>query len=64
MRSLDKIRQKRRFEMFNEGSQAKVLELNSFFGKYKMQFEDRIKKVFVYYDTPDKDLEKSNLKLL
>lgn len=61
MRKLDIIRQKRRFEMFNEGSQAKVLELNSFFGKYKMQFEDRIKKVFVYYDTPDKDLEKSNI---
>jgi len=63
MRKLDIIRQKRRFEMFNERSRDKVLELNTFFGKYKMQFEDRIKKLFVYYDTPDKDLEKSNIVL-
>ena len=61
MRPTDVIKQKRRFEMFNETSQAKVLELNSFFGKYQMQFEDRIKKVFIYYDTPDKDLEKSKI---
>jgi hypothetical protein len=63
MRKLDIIRQKRRFELFNERSRDKVLELNTFFGKYKMQFEDRIKKLFVYYDTPDKDLEKSNIVL-
>lgn len=63
MRELDKIRQKRRFEMFNEESKAKVLELNSFFSKYKMQYEEKIKKTFVYYDTPNHDLEKSNIVL-
>ncbi len=63
MRSLDVIRQKRRFEMFNEESKSKVLELNSFFGKYIMHFEDKIKKVFTYYDTPNCDLQKSNIVL-
>ena len=63
MRALDVIRQKRRFEMFNEDSKEKVLELNSFFGKYIMRFEDRIKKVFTYYDTPNLDLQKSNIVL-
>jgi len=63
MRALDKIRQKRRFEMFNESSKDKVLELNSFFGKYIMHFEDRIEKVFTYYDTPNHDLQKSNIVL-
>ncbi len=63
MRALDKIRQKRRFEMFNEGSKFKVLEMNSFFGKYIMHFEEKINKVFTYYDTPNHDLEKSNIVL-
>ena len=45
MRSLDVIRQKRRFEMFNAESKAKVLELNSFFGKYIMHFEEKINKI-------------------
>ena len=63
MRSLDKIRQKRRFEMFNEDSKEKVLELNSFFGKYIMQFEEKISKTFIYYDTPNHDLQKSNIVL-
>ena len=63
MRALDKIRQKRRFEMFNEKSKEKVLELNKFFGKYNMDFEEKIKKVFTYYDTPNHDLEKSNIVL-
>lgn len=63
MRALDKIRQKRRFEMFNEGSKNKVLELNSFFGKYIMQFEEKIQKTFTYYDTPDHALQKSNIML-
>jgi len=63
MRALDKIRQKKRFEMFNEGSKRKVMELNSFFGKYIMQFEEKINKVFTYYDTPNHDLEKSNIVL-
>ena len=63
MRVLDKIRQKRRFEMFNEKSKDKVLELNSFFGKYIMHFEERIEKTFTYYDTPNHDLEKSNIVL-
>jgi len=63
MRALDAIRQKRRFEMFNEDSKEKVLELNSFFGKYIMHFEDKIKKVFTYYDTPNCDLQKSNIVL-
>ena len=63
MRPTDIIKQKRRFEMFNEKSKEKVLELNSFFGKYIMHFEERIKKVFTYYDTPNKDLEKSNIAL-
>jgi len=63
MRALDKIRQKRRFEMFNESSKEKVLELNSFFGKYIMHFEEKINKVFTYYDTPNHDLQKSNIVL-
>ena len=63
MRALDKIRQKRRFEMFNSNSKYKVLELNSFFGKYIMHFEEKINKVFTYYDTPNHDLEKSNIVL-
>ena len=63
MRALDKIRQKRRFEMFNENSKDKVLELNSFFGKYIMHFEEKINKVFTYYDTPNHDLQKSNIVL-
>ncbi len=63
MRALDKIRQKRRFEMFNDRSREKVLELNAFFGKYIMHFEEKIKKVFTYYDTPNHDLEKSNIVL-
>ena len=63
MRALDKIRQKRRFEMFNEDSKQKVLELNSFFGKYLMHFEDKINKTFTYYDTPNHDLQKSNIVL-
>ena len=63
MRALDKIRQKRRFEMFNEDSKEKVLELNSFFGKYIMHFEEKITKTFVYYDTPNHDLQKSNIVL-
>ena len=63
MRSIDVIRQKRRFVMFNEKSKEKVLELNSFFGKYKMQFEEKIKKKFTYYDTPNFDLQKSNIVL-
>ena len=49
--------------MFNEGSREKVLELNSFFGKYKMHFEEKITKTFVYYDTPNHDLQKSNIVL-
>ena len=63
MRPTDQIRQKRRFEMFNDKSKEKVLELNSFFGKYIMHFEEKIKKVFTYYDTPNRDLEKSNIAL-
>jgi hypothetical protein len=63
MRALDKIRQKRRYEMFNERSKDKVLELNSFFGKYIMHFEEKINKVFTYYDTPNHDLQKSNIVL-
>ena len=63
MRALDKIRQKRRFEMFNTNSKGKVLELNSFFGKYIMHFEEKIKKTFTYYDTPNHDLQRSNIVL-
>ncbi len=63
MRALDIIRQKRRFEMFSEKTKDKVLELNSFFGKYNMHFEEKIKKTFIYYDTPNNDLQKSNIVL-
>lgn len=61
MRTLDVIRQKRRFEMFSEKTKDKVLELNAFFGKYNMHFEEKIKKTFIYYDTPERDLLKSNI---
>ena len=63
MRSLDIIRQKRRFIMFNDRSKEKVLELNTFFGKYMMHYEETIKKTFTYYDTPNNDLRKSNIVL-
>ena len=63
MRPLDKIRQKRRFEKFNEKTKDAVLEVNAFFGKYNMQFEEKIKKAFTYYDTPNFDLQKSNIVL-
>ncbi len=63
MRKIDKIRQKQRFYMFSEKTKDKVLELNSFFGKYMMSFDDKVKKTFTYYDTPDHDLEKSNIVL-
>ncbi len=63
MRSIDIIKQKRRFVMFNKESKEKVLELNQFFGKYLMRYEEKIKKTFVYYDTPNFDLLKSNIVL-
>lgn len=63
MQSYDVIRQKRRFEMFSKKTKEKVLELNSFFGKYNMRFEDKIKKTFTYYDTPNDDLQKSHIVL-
>lgn len=63
MRSLDIIRQKRRFIMFSEKTKSAVLELNAFFEKYAMHFEDKINKLFIYYDTPDFALLKSNIVL-
>lgn len=63
MKSLDVIRQKRRFVMFSEKTKSAVLELNAFFDKYAMHFEDKIKKIFIYYDTEDFALLKSNIVL-
>lgn len=63
MQSLDVIRQKRRFIMFSEKTKSAVLELNAFFDKYAMHFEDKIKKTFIYYDTEDFALLKSNIVL-
>lgn len=63
MQSLDVIYQKRRFIMFSEKTKAAVLELNAFFDKYAMHFEDKIKKTFTYYDTDDFALLKSNIVL-
>lgn len=63
MRSLDVIRQKRRFEMFSAKTKDAVLEINSFFGKYNMHFDEKIKKYFIYYDTPNFDLQKSHIVL-
>ena len=63
MRTLEIIRQKRRFEMFDAKSKDKVLELNSFFGKYTMRFDEKVKKRFIYYDTPELALQKSNIVL-
>lgn len=63
MQSLDVIRQKRRFIMFSQKTKAAVLELNAFFDKYAMHFEDKIKKSFTYYDTADFALLKSNIVL-
>lgn len=64
MRVIDEdIKQKSRFKMFNEKSKDKVLELNSFFGKYIMHYEEKIKKKFTYYDTANFDLLKSNIVL-
>ena len=57
------IRQKRRFEMFDKSTKKTVLEVNSFFGKYNMHFDDKIKKKFTYYDTPNNDLQKSRIAL-
>ena len=44
MRPTDVIKQKRRFEMFNDKSKEKVLELNTFFGKYIMHYEEKLKR--------------------
>ena len=44
MRPFDIIRQKKRYEMFNEKSKDTVIELNAFFGKYLMHFEERVNK--------------------
>ena len=63
MRAFDIIRQKRRFEMFSEKTKDAVLEVNSFFGKYNMHYEEKIKKRFIYYDTPNFDLQKSSIVL-
>lgn len=63
MRPLETIRQKRRFYMFSEKTKDAVLEVNSFFGKYTMAFEEKINKTFIYYDTPEHDLQKSNIVL-
>lgn len=63
MRQLEIIKQKRRFYMFSEKTKASVLEVNAFFRKYTMGFEEKIKKRFIYYDTPEHDLQKSNIVL-
>lgn len=63
MRQYEIIRQKRRFYMFSEKTKKAVLEVNDFFDKYNMGFEDKIKKTFIYYDTPNRDLQKSNIVL-
>lgn len=63
MRQLEIIKQKRRFYMFSEKTRDAVLEVNAFFRKYTMGFEERIKKQFIYYDTPEHDLQKSNIVL-
>ncbi len=63
MRALEIIKQKRRFEMFNKKTKEKVLEVNEFFGKYNLHFEEKIKKTFTYYDTPNNDLLKSRIVL-
>lgn len=60
---LDIIRQKRRFEMLDKTGKKDVLEMNSFFGKYNMIYQGKLKKVFTYYDTPNKDLSKSGIAL-
>lgn len=63
MRQLEIIRQKRRYYMFSEKTRNAVLEVNEFFGKYTMAFEEKISKMFTYYDTPEHDLQKSNIVL-
>ena len=63
MRQLEIIKQKRRFYMFSEKTKDAVLEVNEFFRKYTMAFEEKIKKRFIYYDTPEHDLQKSNIVL-
>ena len=63
MRQLEIIKQKRRFYMFSEKTRNAVLEVNEFFRKYTMGFEEKIKKQFIYYDTPEHDLQKSNIVL-
>lgn len=49
--------------MFSEKTRSAVLEVNEFFRKYTMGFEEKIKKEFIYYDTPEHDLQKSNIVL-
>ncbi len=63
MRKLEIIKQKRRFYMFSEKTRKAVLEVNEFFRKYTMAFEEKIHKTFIYYDTPEHDLQKSNIVL-
>lgn len=63
MRPIDVIKQKRRFIMFDDKTKAKVLELVAFFGKYNMHYEARVNKSFLFYDTDDLALLKSNIVL-
>ena len=61
--NLNEVRNKKRFEMFDKNTLKKVLELNAFFDRYVIQYEDSYGRSYVYYDTPAKDLEISGISI-
>lgn len=63
MQELDVVRQTRRFIMFDELTQKKVIKLVDFFNRYVFEFSSKKKYAFTYYDTKNKDLEKSAILL-
>jgi len=63
MQEFELIRNKRRYIMFDKKTIFSVLQVQEFFQKYQLSFEENLRKEFIYYDTDTKDLYKSNISL-
>ncbi len=63
MQEFDLIRNKRRYIMFDKNTINSVLKIQDFFQRYKLVYDESLRKEFVYYDTDTKDLYKSNVAL-
>lgn len=57
------IRDKIRFEMMNKDTYKKILSLNAFFNRYVITYSGTFNHSYIYYDTENKDLEKSGISL-